>query len=573
MSLDSIDCGSICGNTRGRTAAYWDIVGVIDTSLAQKTGWLIAVSRTLIALLVLLMAVTDPQDASLAILLHKPDDAWAFGYVLAALALLALFHADWYWNFRLRLVALGFDIVFYVGVMFLIEPMDSGFFAATFALLTFNVIAVNIHWSWRHGLMMLAAANIVCIAMIAEMHFADAMPQDAVLIRRQAYLLSLSLLLMLTSVRFQNIIVPHYASDLDGEMDAQLRAALGYARRQLGAKGGAICWGRLGQPTCGAQYDGSLSGARVGCTACSMAFERSVDAPTMFSVDRAIAVTISARGRLRNLPWNRLDLDFINRAGVRQGIFIPLLGTSGQGRLLLSDIPFQDTVQLHLAKAVAAELQNHLDKVAFHQAAEQLALMDLRQSVARDLHDSVAQTLAGTRFWLQSIKGQDGSLDFDRAQFEMMSEALAEEHANLREVIEGLRLGEYGDEAVDLAAQLRTAAVPLSQIWQMEIEIDHDGSTVMVSQTFSLGILQLLREAVSNAARHGRADHLQVAVSCVNNLLELSFIDDGGGFDPQVSQKMPNSIKQRTVRMGGNIALTSEGGYTRITLGFALAKE
>lgn len=573
MSLDAIDCGSNCANTRGRTAAYWDIVGVIDTSLAQKTGWLIAVSRTLIALLVLLMAVTDPEDTSLAVMLHKPDDAWAFGYVLVALALLALFHADWYLSYRLRPIALSLDIVFYVGVMFLIEPMDSGFFAATFALLTFNVIAVNIQWSWRHGLVMLAAANIVCLAMIAQMHFADVLPQDAVLIRRQAYLVSLSLLLILTSIRFQNIIVPHYAGDLDGEMDAQLRVALSYARSQLGAKGGAICWGRLGQPICGAQYDGSLSGVQDECGACSMAFEPSVDAATMFTVDRATAVTIGARGRLHELPRSRLDLEFINRAGVRQGIFIPLLGTSGQGRLLLSGIPFQDAGQLHLAKAVAEELQRHLDKVAFHQAAEQLALMDLRQSIARDLHDSVAQTLAGTRFWLQSIKRQDGNPDFDRAQFEMMSEALAEEHASLRGVIEGLRLGEYGDDAVDLVAQLRIAAVPLSQIWQMEIEIDDDGNKVMVSQSFAYGILQLLREAVLNAARHGRADRLQVAVSSVNNLLELSFIDDGNGFNLQESQKMPNSIWQRTVRMGGSIALASEPGHTRITVSFPLTKD
>lgn len=86
--------------------AIWKTLQVIDTSLAQKTGWLIAVSRVLIAILIMLMAITDPLDETMAILLHNPDDAWAFGYLVLSLAVLILFHADWYLSYRARPVVL-----------------------------------------------------------------------------------------------------------------------------------------------------------------------------------------------------------------------------------------------------------------------------------------------------------------------------------------------------------------------------------------------------------------------------------------------------------------------------------
>lgn len=153
MRFGSVDQSAISGKTSQGSKTDREYPGVIDRGFAQKAGWLIALSRVLVASLILLMAVTDPQDTSLAIMLHHPDDAWAVSYVVAALVLLGLFHASWYWAYRLRPIAAGIDGLFYLGVMILIEPMDSGFFAATFAMLTFLVISVNLGWSWKHGLL------------------------------------------------------------------------------------------------------------------------------------------------------------------------------------------------------------------------------------------------------------------------------------------------------------------------------------------------------------------------------------------------------------------------------------
>ena len=573
MRFGGVDQSAISGKTSQGSMTDREYPGVIDTGFAQKAGWLIALSRVLVAGLILLMSVTDPQDTSLAIMLHHPDDAWAFSYVVAALVSLGLFHASWYWAYRLRPIAAGIDGLFYLGMMIWIEPMDSGFFAATFAMLTFLVISVNLGWSWKHGLYVLVGANLICIAMIAQMHFAGMAMDESVMIRRQAYLAALTLFLLLITLRYRNISVPRFSMDIGEDQDVQLLAALRYARTQLSARGGAICWGWLGLPECEAQYDGTLRFSQPECAACGMEFVPTVGAATMFAVDRRLAVTIEGNGRFKEIPIDSLDLEFIGRARVREGIFIPLIGASGRGRLLLSDVGFMDVGQLLLATAVTEELQRHLDTVALHQAAEQVAMMDLREVIARDLHDSVAQSLAGTRFWLQSLERPDGRLEIDPAQFDAISEALQQEHASLREVIDGLQLGEFGEHRVDLVAQIKLATAPLSGLWNMEITIESADNSLLVDQVFARGVLQILKEAASNAARHGRATRLVIALSAASNNLKVTIADNGAGFIHGDEAKLPKSIGKRAAQMGGAIELRSGPDNTQIILQLPIGKD
>lgn len=545
--------------------AIWKTLHVIDTSLAQKTGWLIAVSRLLIATLIMLMAVTDPFDETMEILLHQPDDAWAFGYLALSLALVILFHADWYLSYRARPIVLLIDVIFYLGIMIWIEPMDSGYFAATFAMLTFLVITVNLQWGWRLGLAGLAGANAVCLAMIAHMHFAHSMMDESILIRRQAYLVALSLFLLLTTVRFQNVIVRRHDAAIDGDADGQLAAALHYAMEQLGAKGGALCWARYGVPSCGAKYAGVLARSSNCSDRCSTEFVHSVDGATMFDLGKRHAVEI-LDDRFHAISAAQLDRDFLRQAAAQDGIFIPLLGVSGRGRLLLTAIPFRDVSQLSLAQTVGTELQRHLDAIGFHEAAEQMALLELRQSIARDLHDSVAQSISGTRYWLQSLKPRIRSGEITTDHIDAMAETLAEEHANLRTVIEHLRIGDIGFEEVDLVSQLNTVADPLSRLWGISIAVASPESTILASQQLVHESMQFLREAVANAVRHGQADTMRVSINRRNGNLELVFIDNGQGFDSAKPGVLPRSIQGRVAKLGGKIEVESRLGHTEVSL-------
>jgi signal transduction histidine kinase len=192
--------------------------------------------------------------------------------------------------------------------------------------------------------------------------------------------------------------------------------------------------------------------------------------------------------------------------------------------------------------------------------------MNLREVIARDLHDSVAQSLAGTRYWLQSLKLPDGKLEIDPAQFAAITEALDQEHASLREVIEGLRLGGFGNGEVDLIAQVERIASPLSNLWNMEITIEAACRSLMVNQMLAHGVLQFLREAASNAARHGQASAVRIMTIVSAMVLEIAIVDNGVGFRSSHLQGLPKSLRERAAQMGGAIELSSVPGNTRITL-------
>ena len=286
----------------------------------------------------------------------------------------------------------------------------------------------------------------------------------------------------------------------------------------------------------------------------------------MFDLNKQRAVEILDDGQLRSISTERLDRDFLKQTSAQVGIFIPLLGVSGRGRLLLTAIPFRDVIQLRLAQAVGAELQRHLDAIGFHEVAEQVALLDLRQSIARDLHDSVAQSISGTRYWLQSLKPRISSGEITTDHIDAMAETLAEEHANLREVIEHLRIGDIGVAEVDLISQLNTVSEPLSRIWRIAIVVESSESTLLVSQQLAHEFLQFLREAVANAVRHGQADRMRVAIDLQAGNLKLVFIDNGMGFDPAKPGELPRSIQGRVAKLGGRIAVESRLGHTELTL-------
>lgn len=173
-------------------------------------------------------------------------------------------------------------------------------------------------------------------------------------------------------------------------------------------------------------------------------------------------------------PAERLDHDFLARYGVDQGIFIPLLGASGKGRIVLTGICLQSVEQLQLAKAVGAEIEHFFDSVGFHRASEQLALLRLRQTVARDLHDSVAQSIAGVRYWLQSLKSGLANNESASNQVDAIAATLAEEQEVIRAMIERLRAGDFGDGEVDLIEQMNEAIGSLARLWRTSIEIVAD---------------------------------------------------------------------------------------------------
>jgi signal transduction histidine kinase len=175
-----------------------------------------------------------------------------------------------------------------------------------------------------------------------------------------------------------------------------------------------------------------------------------------------------------------------------------------------------------------------------------MAILEERRRIARELHDGVAQELA------YIVAESSGSL------------AAAAERAldESRRAIAALT------RPVDepLAVALVQAAEEVAGRVGVQLRIDV-GKGAEVSPDEREALIRIVREAITNAGRHGGAENVSVELSNGNGTL-LRIADDGSGFDTRhtrVGGFGLVSMRERTEALGGRFKLSSEAGEgTRI---------
>ena len=182
--------------------------------------------------------------------------------------------------------------------------------------------------------------------------------------------------------------------------------------------------------------------------------------------------------------------------------------------------------------------------------ARQLAILEERRRIARDLHDGLAQELS-------FIVGAAASLRSEsRTSASIATIAAAAERAldESRRAIAALT--HSSEQPLDLA--LAQAAHEVANRVGTRLTLDLDAS-VHVSAATREQLVRIVREAVTNAARHGKADMVTVALTNGNGLT-LRIEDDGRGFEPVAAGSDGFglvSMKERAGALGGVLRVVS----------------
>jgi signal transduction histidine kinase len=179
-------------------------------------------------------------------------------------------------------------------------------------------------------------------------------------------------------------------------------------------------------------------------------------------------------------------------------------------------------------------------------AQHQLAEADARDAIARDLHDGVLQTLA-------LIERRSESTDIARLA--------REQERDLRAYLFGARTENEG-----LPAELRAAASRLERTWPLTavtVTVSIDAPRLEAAKVDA--VVGAATEALTNAAKHGRAHHVVVFADVDESSggLFLSVKDDGAGFDTAAVVEgvgMARSIRGRIEQVGGRVEFKSSQG-------------
>ncbi|MEU4423564.1 sensor histidine kinase [Actinoplanes sp. NPDC024001] len=198
--------------------------------------------------------------------------------------------------------------------------------------------------------------------------------------------------------------------------------------------------------------------------------------------------------------------------------------------------------------------------------AREAGVLDERQRMARELHDTLAQSLAGI---LTQLQAAEQTIDEPAKLRRHMTNAM-----NLtRESLAEARQTVHAVQPTVLAeARLPDAITDIAQRWSevngIAATLTTTGDARPMHPDVEVTLLRTAQEALANVAKHSRAQRVSLTLSYMADLVTLDVLDDGVGFDPDARRARGSrnggfglaGMRQRVQRLAGRLEIESEPG-------------
>jgi signal transduction histidine kinase len=225
--------------------------------------------------------------------------------------------------------------------------------------------------------------------------------------------------------------------------------------------------------------------------------------------------------------------------------------------------------------AIVSERQSSVAEVVAAKRREVEGALEQRHRIARDLHDSVSQSLfsmnlharTAQRLLAQTSSAPAGPVGLELDEVEALSRAAL---AEMRALIFELRPGGLAEEGLVAALTKHAAAVSARE--EFAIDVQGPSERLPLSPDTEEHLYRIGQEALANVAKHAQAMNVHVTVSSNGELVVLEVRDDGRGFDPTatyVGHHGLESMRSRAAEIGTDIRVDSgpdRGTLVRVEL-------
>jgi signal transduction histidine kinase len=259
--------------------------------------------------------------------------------------------------------------------------------------------------------------------------------------------------------------------------------------------------------------------------------------------------------------WPRAHPDMRSFLGVpivaRTGVIGAFYLTEKEGR------PEFDDGDERLIVLLAAHAAITIENARLYERSRELSIVEERNRLARELHDSVSQKLFGLILSAESATTLvDGDPGKARDELERLRALAQEAQEELRSLVFELRPPALESEG--LAEALRKHVDVLQRVYRREIALEVAGTPRRVPE-LEREVFRIAQEALENALRHADAERLRLRLTAPDGRLELTVSDDGVGFDPTApavrSRKLGlTSMEERAQALGGTLTIDSQPG-------------
>lgn len=256
-----------------------------------------------------------------------------------------------------------------------------------------------------------------------------------------------------------------------------------------------------------------------------------------------------------------------------QCLAIKFAGASNEVGILLVEME-QDS-QLDNTEVKVLEITAHLlGLIARYQSHDEegrrLAVLEERSAIARELHDSLAQSLSFMKIQMARLQSKQKDEEKVDSIIQELREGLDNAYRELRELLTTFRVHM---DLRGLGYAVQSAIDEFSQRSDIAITLDNRLVNCRLTVNEEFHILHVVREALSNIVRHSEAQHVSILMlKKSNGSVELTIDDDGVGLATASSTYDHHGqaiMKERALNLGGKVdVMNRRHGGARVRLVF-----
>lgn len=231
------------------------------------------------------------------------------------------------------------------------------------------------------------------------------------------------------------------------------------------------------------------------------------------------------------------------------------------GNLYLTEKPGGFTGQDEaLVEALAAIAGSAIATARMHGRLRRAAVVEDRERIARDLHDAIIQDLFAVGLSLQSL-GQKVADPTVKSSLTESVQRLDEAIASLRKFIFDLRPPVWTRRS--LKGELSDLIGQLAEPHEASVSLTVTGDLNDLSGEVVSDVVQVVREATSNALRHSGVGRVSVSVHRGADRIVIAVADRGRGFDPETVERGMglDNLRARARDANGDAEITSRAGF------------
>ncbi len=186
-----------------------------------------------------------------------------------------------------------------------------------------------------------------------------------------------------------------------------------------------------------------------------------------------------------------------------------------------------------------------------------------RRRIGQDLHDGLGQQLTGIGLICQNLARSLRDQNAPAAdEVEEITEMVREADEHARGLARGLIPVDL--EATGLRVALQRLALSAERLFGIRCTFEEVGTVLLHDNTIATHLYRIAQEAVSNAVRHGRAQHVKISLAGGDNRLRLRLHDDGRGFPEALDEDRQGMgvriMRHRARIIGASLEITGVPG-------------